>query len=395
MREDWNDELPSQEPSERFISGLRADLQRAWVSGEDQLMTQARPPQQAAPSRLLRPVVAGIVAAAAALVTVVVISRPSSEISGPPEPAVTTDPAVGSTGSTSTVAPEAPLDARAAIPEVFPSFLPSEPNGARMVASYGGFMSFPDGHIGRALVGRIEDGLLIDAVVVGVASDLASPPSGDTTLPSTSGDEVVIDGVTYEVRREPGERTLVLRGGLDVLVTGADPEAFVEAAGGIPVAAIDPVPGGWTFALGPLPAGYEVIVPPVAFPTPPYLASLQDTAESGPGVEYVRTSRLPELLVIGLTAPLRQVDIGGVTGWELAVVGASGTVFWKVADHTWATASAGSPDEARALARSVVFVDEATWVDTYDICADADGWQGPPAYCVDGRPTRTSVLDGP
>jgi hypothetical protein len=286
--------------------------------------------------------------------------------------------------STSTIS-DAGVDARAAVPEVFPTLRLDDPNVSSVTATYGGFMSFAGGDAGRALVGRIDGGELVDPVAISVYADVDQAPLADAI---GTGDDVVIDGVTYERRSTAEARSLVLRGEFDLVVTGADPEAFVTAARGIPVSAVDAVPGGLTLSLAAMPAGYAVIVSPSTFPTPPYIASLGTDTESA--IAEVRTSRFSELLTQAIGTSFRQVDINGIIGWENHDDrNSTGMVIWQVADHTWATALADSPAAARELARRTVFVDETTWLSSYDICADGSGWNGPPAYCIDGRATRT------
>lgn len=288
--------------------------------------------------------------------------------------------------STSTVS-DAGADARAAVPEVFPTLRPDGPNTSSVTATYRGFMSFADGDAGRALVGRIDDGELADPVAISVYTDVDLASVGDVI---GTEDDIVIDGVAYERRNAAGTRSLVLHGEFDLVVTGADPAAFVTAAGGIPVSAVDAVPGGLTLSLAAMPSGYAVIVPPSTFPTPPYIASLGNDTESSSVVGDVRTSRFSELLTQAIGTSFRQVDINGIIGWEIDDPrSTAGTVIWQVAAHTWATAVADSPAAARELARSTVFVDETTWLDSYNVCADGSEWNGPPAYCIDGQATRT------
>jgi hypothetical protein len=288
--------------------------------------------------------------------------------------------------STSTIS-DAGVDVRAAVPEVFPTLRSDDPNASSVTATYGGFMSFADGDAGRALVGRIDGGELVDPVAISVYADVDQAPLGDV---NSTGDDVVIDGVTYERRSAAEARSLVLRGEFDLVVTGEDPEAFVTAADGIPVSAVDAVPGGLTLSLAAMPAGYAVFVPPSTFPTPPYIASLATDTQTAIAIGEVRTSRFSELLTQAIGTSFRQVDVNGIIGWEIDDdQNSTGMVIWQVADHTWATALADSPAAARELARRTVFVDETTWLSSYDICADGSGWNGPPAYCIDGRATRT------
>jgi hypothetical protein len=290
--------------------------------------------------------------------------------------------------STSTIG-DAGVDARAAVPEVFPTLQPDSPSASSVSATYGGFMSVADGDAGRALVGRIDGGELVDPVAISVYADVDQAPLGNV---NSTGDDVVIDGVTYERRSAAEALSLVLRGEFDLVVTGEDPEAFVTAAGGIPVSAVDAVPGGLGLSLAAMPAGYVVIVPPSTFPTPPYIASLGTDPQAAIAIGVVRTSRFSELLTQAIGTTFRQVDINGTLGWEIDDDRIStGMVIWKVADQTWATAMADSPAAARKLARRTVFVDETTWLSSYNVCADGSGWSGPPAYCVDGRATRTST----
>lgn len=72
---------------------------------------------------------------------------------------------------------------------------------------------------------------------------------------------------------------------------------------------------------------------------------------------------LPALAIVGTLTP---VDINGLSGWISSTAG--NAVIWEPEPGTFATvAGTPSPDEALAIARSVRFVDEATWQQFYDV----------------------------
>ncbi len=263
-----------------------------------------------------------------------------------------------------TTPPPADLGINPLLPEVFPAFAADDPRQAQTTAAYSGFVSFESTQAGRAIIGRIESGRLVDPMAVSVYAD------ADEIAFVSAGDQVVIAGTTYERHRGgTGQLALVLRGETDAVITGADPEPFVAAAGGIPVTGVMlPSDGGVSFSLTPLPVGYEVIVGPVTFPTLSPVVNLTFGSEADDSFSAVTTGRLSDLLLQATGWSFRQVDVNGTSGWASEPpAGAVGLVIWRVAPATWATTIAATPTEALDLARSVRFVDEATWQATYNV----------------------------
>lgn len=263
-----------------------------------------------------------------------------------------------------TTPPPSDLGINPLLPEVFPALPADDPRQAQTTAAYSGFVGFETTQAGRAIIGRIEAGRLVDPMAVSVYAD------ADEIAFDAAGDQVVIAGTTYERHRGgTGQWTLVLRGETDAVITGADPETFVAAAGGIPVTGVTlPPEGGVSFSLTPLPAGYEVIVEPATFPTLSPVVDLTFGSDADNSFGAVMTGRLSDLLLQATGSPFRQIDVNGTSGWASEPpAGVVGMVVWRVAPTTWATAIAATPAEALDLARSVRFVGEATWQATYNV----------------------------
>lgn len=342
------------------------------------------------PSRSWRPIMA--IAAATVAVAVgglALIARSPADDEVP----ATVPPPVSTTAIST--APPADLGTNPLLPEVFPALPSDDPRNATAAAAYSGFVSFGTTqagravNVGRAIIGRLDSGELLDPMSVSVYAD------ADDIAFATTGDQVVIDGIGYERHRvgtSPVQRTLVLRGATDAVITGADPEAFVAAAQGIPVTDATLTPdGGVTFSLTPLPDGYDVIVEPVTFPSPSPVVDLMFGSEADDSFGRVATGRLSDLLLHVTGTSFRQVDVNGIPGWaSQPPAGTVGLVIWKVAPDTWATSIGPTPTAALDVARSVTFVDEATWQATYDVARPDDTGFDAPA-----PPSATSPAGSP
>jgi hypothetical protein len=172
----------------------------------------------------------------------------------------------------------------------------------------------------------------------------------------------------YVENGTPALTTVVLPGSPTLAVTGQDPIGFIEDAGGFPIdgARIDSN-GNATFAVGGLPEGYEVVVPPSQLPVGSVNAATRvPDDDGGDGLAVWVEVRNP-LISYAQVGELQQVDINGTPGWMIDS-GPGSPVMWPASPTTWAMISgATSVDIAVDLARSVTFVDEATWVERYDV----------------------------
>ncbi len=316
-------------------------------------------PSATVPSRSWTPTVAiAAVTVAIMVVGLALISRSTAEDEAP-----ATVPPPASTAAVTTPLP-ADLGINPLLPEVFPTLAADDPRQAQATAAYSGFFIFASTQAGRAIIGRIESGRLVDPMAVSVYAD------ADEIAFDLAGDQVVIAGTTYERHYVgTGQWTLVLRGETDTVITGADPETFVAATGGIPVTGVTlPPDGGVSFSLTPLPVGYEVIVEPATYPTRSPIVNLTFGSEATDSFGQVTVGRLSDLLRQATPSSFHQVDVNGTSGWASEPPARTvGIVIWRVAPATWATTIAATPTEALDLARSVRFVDEATWQATYNV----------------------------
>jgi hypothetical protein len=133
-----------------------------------------------------------------------------------------------------------------------------------------------------------------------------------------------------------------------------------------------------------LPDGYDVIAPPARLPlgsATAFTRANDDDGADGDGITVWVDVRNP-LIAYAQVGDLQQIDINGTDGW-LYDRGPASNVMWQVSDTTWANVGgASSADVAMEFARSIDFVDEATWTERYDVAQ--------PAY-----PTRDAALPTP
>ncbi len=221
----------------------------------------------------------------------------------------------------------------------------------------------------EALVARPDGDMLRD----GVTLTVSATHSPDHYIGNPRQETVA--GLDVEVYAEPGTpalTTVVLPGSPAVAVSGFDPVAFLEAAGGFPVEGARDGDGGVRFAVGALPDGYELIVPPTQ--RAPRHLDAWTRASDGDGGDGIA-------LRVGVRDPrfgwapvgdLQRIDINGADAWRTGD-GAVPTVFWQVSDTTYAAVvGASSIDDAITFARAVDFVDQATWTKRYDVAPRPD-----------------------
>ena len=248
----------------------------------------------------------------------------------------------------------------------FPLLPATDPRANSATAMYGNQIGWDNPPKSEALVARIEGDTMTEAVVLSVSGNSAALPFG-----SSATETVNVAGTDMQLFVEGGTpvlKTVVLPGIPTFFATGLDPVAFLELAGGFPIeeTQVD-ADGEVSFAIGALPEGYEVIVPPTRLPRGSFDVSLRvadDPDADGISVWVgVRNSLLGE----AEAGDLRRVDINGVSGW-MRDDGPRSPVVWQVSETAWATiGGAATVDEALEFARSLTFVDEATWRARYGL----------------------------
>jgi hypothetical protein len=324
-------------------------------------------------------------AGAAAAVTILVVGllavqRPA----GAPVPAQQPET---TTASTTTMPSQVPaLPASALTPDQFGVVSDSWPTAGTASAMWGGQLGWDNATAAEALVARRDGELLRDGIALSVSSDGSSGQLRGTPQQAT------VAGVPVEVYVENGSpaiTTVVLAGTPTVTASGLDPISFLEAAGGFPVYGqrVDD-DGEVTFAIGLLPDGYEVIVPPARLPLGSINAFTRASdgdggggGGGGDGVTVWVEVRNP-LIAYAQVGDLQQIEINGTDGW-LYDQGPGSNVMWQVSASTWANVGgASSADGAMEFARSIEFVDEATWTERYDVAQ--------PAF-----PTRDAAVSAP
>jgi hypothetical protein len=320
-------------------------------------------------------------AGAAAAVTILVVGllavqRPADAPAPAQQPATTTP-------STTATPPQVPaLPASVLAPDQFGVVSDSWPTAATASAMWGGQLGWDNATAAEALVARRDGELIRDGIALSVSSDGTRDQFRGVPRQAT------VAGVPVEVYVENGSpaiTTVVLPGTPEVAASGLDPIAFLEAAGGFPVTGqrVDD-DGEVTFAIGPLPDGYDVIAPPARLPlgsATAFTRANDDDGADGDGITVWVDVRNP-LIAYAQVGDLQQIDINGTDGW-LYDRGPASNVMWQVSDTTWANVGgASSADVAMEFARSIDFVDEATWTERYDVAQ--------PAY-----PTRDAALPTP
>ncbi len=307
--------------------------------------------------------IAAVGTAAAGVVGLMVVPRwvaPESPAATVPPAASTAAPA---TNPAATVFPES----TAPRPTRFPALPAGDPRDGTVTGGYsgrsvGGF----DGPVGSAvaLVARIAGDEIVDGVQIEV---LAEQRPWITDISDSRG-TVTVGGREYDVWEERGSpviRWLVDRDDPRVKISGIDPDAYLTLLGTLPVRDIVVDGGTVGFNVTP-PPGWEVVVAPTPR-LPSWIQPQMIVPAPGGGEPFsVDVSLAPDLPGWGSVHRLRRVDVNGVEGWiteEAAYI-----VFWPLGGGEWATAVAGtSVDDALELARSVEFVDEATWRERYDV----------------------------
>jgi hypothetical protein len=250
-----------------------------------------------------------------------------------------------------------------------------------------------------ALVARRDGDTLRDSLRITATAETPPESPTDTAAPVEAvvgAQRFHIDGRVAEVWTEPyvvpvqhvrfeGEPTLE--------IAGVDALAFMQAAGPdvLRVVSTDSASDTFMLEIGDLPEGYDLIVEPFLGPRGSVVASISvgntDVSEgSYVGVEL--SDPLPSLAAYNPT--LTAVDINGHPAWVGS--GAGHYVIWQPVPGTFATAGGTeSAEDSIALARSVRFVDRATWQDFYNVDGMPPSTEAPVATSPPATPPTTDV----
>jgi len=278
---------------------------------------------------------------------------PAAQPLSPSAPEVAVPPTLVAALSTPTLRP----DVFAVIPDSYPNV---ELASATWGSQIGGTGSAP----AEALVARLDGDTISNGLQLSVGPESAGAFFGPAQTAQVAGLDVEI----YVENGTPALTTVVLPGSPTLAVTGQDPIGFIESAGGFPIdgARIDSN-GNATFAVGDLPAGYEVVVPPSQLPVGSVNAATRVPDDDGGDGLAVWVEVRNLLISYAQVGELQQVDINGTPGWMIDS-GPGSPVMWPASPTTWAMISgATNVGIAVDLARSVTFVDEATWAERYDV----------------------------
>ncbi len=307
------------------------------------------------PSRRSALVVAAAVIIAVGLLGVVAANRPTSDI---PDASSATPDVVP--GGSELVGPAVfPVVGDQAAPRDFGSFsLIGRENPERISAL-----------VARRTGDSLSDSLWVTATLTAPVDEAPA----DTNPAEAVGEQIFdVHGRAAEVWTEPFEvpvQHVRFEGEPTLEVTGFGALAFMQAAGPdvLRVTATTDAANPLTLEIGNLPDGYEVIVEPFREPLGTITASIgvgntETTEGSYVGVEL--SNPLPSRAAY--TTTLTTVDINGHTGWIGS--GAGNYVTWEPIPGTFATVGGTeSADESIALARSICFVDRATWQAFYNV----------------------------
>ena len=251
-------------------------------------------------------------------------------------------------------------------PDQFALIPADDPRASASTAYYGNQASWDNPPSAEALVARLNGDTMTGAIQLQV---LASFDSSTLSIPAAATINVAgTDMKLYVEGGTPALKMVVLPGTPALAVTGVDPVSFLESSKGIPI--LEPrvgADGEVTFAVGKLPDGYELVVPPARLPRGSYNAVTQ--APDGDGGDGITAwvdvhNPLPAYAIVG---DMQRVDINGVSGW-MRDRGPGSPVIWQVSPTTWALiGGATTADDAVAFARSLTFVDEATWRSRYNV----------------------------
>jgi hypothetical protein len=251
-------------------------------------------------------------------------------------------------------------------PDRFALVPADDPRAAASTAYYGGQASWDNPPSAEALVARLNGDMMTGAIQLQVLASLDS-----STLSTRAAEAIKVAGTDMKLYVEfgtPTLKTVVLPGTPALAATGVDPVSFLESSNGFPILGSRiGADGEVTFAVGRLPDGYEVVVSPTRLPRGSYNAVTQaPDGDGGDGITAWVDVHNP-LPFYALVGDMQRVDVNGVSGW-MRDRGPGSPVIWQVSPTTWALiGGATTADDAVAFARSLTFVDEATWRNRYNV----------------------------
>lgn len=272
-------------------------------------------------------------------------------------------------------------DGVAPFPDRYPVLPAGHPMESRVTARFDGQFDWSNEPRSWMIVGRVVDDVVEQAVRI--SSSSASPAEVGAQLTGSPAAEPV-DGLGdgWSLYRNVDDVMNVAVGRLGpatLTIAGADPVGVIDALGGLGFVDISVDAQGEPFlGVTSLPDGYRLIAGPESFVPGAMSAKLtipdgegapdptmpDPVGDEGDGITVYVDTVDPFLMPF---EGLARVDIGGVDGWVSTTSGAP-MVTWKVSETTWATVwDAADTDAALAFARSLEFVDRATWTQRYAV----------------------------
>ena len=270
------------------------------------------------------------------------------------------------------------VDGRSTAPTAPPDG-PSEPAVFPVVGDQAGPTDF--GHLSTivnenpdrvsALIARLEGDTLRDSLWITATASTSTTVAPTSTATASPGVETLdVHGRRAEVWTERFEvpvQHVRFDGSPTLEIAGVDALAFMQSAGpeALRVGASDT--NAFTLEIGDLPDGYELIVEPFREPRGVTMATISvGGTETSDGVIVAVELSNPLPVTAAYNTTLTAVDINGRPGWVGS--GAGHSVIWEPTPGTFATAGGtNSSDQSIALARSVRFVDRATWMNFYGV----------------------------
>lgn len=283
-------------------------------------------------------------------------------------------------------------------PDRYPVLPAGHPMESRVTALFDGQLDWSNEPQSWMIVGRVVDDVVRQAIRL---SSTSAPPAevGAQLTGSPAAEPVDALGDGWSLYRNVNDVMNVAVGRLGpatLTIAGADPVGVVDTLGGLGFVDVSVDAQGEPFlGVTALPDGYRLIAGPESFVPGAMSARLtipdgegapdptmpDPVGDEGDGITVFVSMVDPFLMPID---GLGRVDIGGVEGWVSTTPGAP-MVAWKVSDTTWATVwDAADSDAAVEFARSLEFVDRATWVERYGV-PDPQYAAGPPP----GAPTAS------
>lgn len=290
-----------------------------------------------------------------------ITSRPSARDDTAPTPSQ-----VPATAPPTTTDPSAPTPPGPGDPTAFP-ILDDVPAGLTATAS--ARRTNPEDPWTETLIGRVVEGVVIDAVAISVSAtpDAINPLPGH---PPSTADVFGQPASVFDYGTAPGGDPIVhVVWGTSPYFTasGTDPLAFLSAAdpSTLQVPAPIDVDQAPPLTVGALPAGYEVL-------TPVQPRDDETFVTLSIGEDNFDLSVAPRDFLVNMAqaGPVRRIDVNGRPAWTFDSDTMNHDVAWQVDDHTYAHLKVNDGtdlDTVLALAARFDFVDWATFSGRYDL----------------------------